>query len=104
VSARQVEENDRVRLVETPWQAGGEVAVDDPPLAGQDPLQRGLPFVRRRRDPARFPVEGVQVIDGQIEERPQPAGKRRLAGRGGADDRYPLWAGDGFRLRVYSQG
>src|ERR1700721_1217628 len=62
---RRIEEHDRVRALKPKVKCGVVVAIDNPPVPGEQVSLRLAPFDLRRLHPARLPEVNVEVDDGR---------------------------------------
>nr|BFE74962.1 hypothetical protein GCM10020092_082630 [Actinoplanes digitatis] len=87
---REIEEDDGVGALEPDRQRGGVVALDDPPVRGDEIALDAGELVHRDGVPALVVVPRVEVGDVQPELGAEPAGEHGLAGAAAADDDDPV--------------
>src|SRR6266511_2371912 len=96
-SSGQVEEDEGVGSGQPDRQGAGVVALDDPPLAGDELLLLGGELVLVKRLPVAVVVDGVEVGQRGVEVLGEVAGDGRLAGAAAADDGDPFHVGSRYR-------
>src|SRR5215468_7749924 len=105
--ARQVEPDDRLRSGQAQVEMAGVVAIHDPGIAGSGLRQSFTKTRRLAPDPARIPVERIEVHDRKAETLTNPARQRRLAGGARPEDEnalrhgHPLPSSGATLLPVY---
>jgi hypothetical protein len=93
-ASRQIEKHRRVTLGEPAIERTAVVAVQDPPLARDQPLYRPRPVLFAGLYPPRLPVHRVEVNQGKAGDRSQLGGEGGFARASRSNHEHSTHTGD----------